>query len=153
MTKQIIIIRKFESNDIFNLADLTNQLGYYTTVEQMRVRMDKILRLSNYWTFVALTNEKVVGYIGLTKNYFWEQDGEYLKVQALVVDTKFRTLGVGQKLIDMAEQVAKQNNINILLLNCGNRDERQSAHRFYQKVGFEPKSTGYIKRLENNEPK
>ncbi len=144
-----ILIRNFQLQDTSYLTELTNELGYDTTVEQMTLRMKTIMQLDNYWTFVAVINEKVVGYIGLNKNYFWEQDGYYLRIQALVVNIQFRQLGVGQKLINTAEELARQTNTQSILLNCGNRDERQAAHKFYTKVGFEPKSIGYIKRLKN----
>lgn len=147
MTELNIIIREFQMADVSYLTDLTNELGYDTTVDQMAERMNCITKLENYWTFVATTNDRVVGYIGLNKNYFWEQDGYYLRVQALVVNNKFRHLGVGQKLMDSAEHTAKQIETKIIILNCGNRDERKYAHKFYAKLGFEPKSTGYVKRL------
>ncbi len=149
MNDKNILVRNFHLNDTSSLTELTNELGYDTTVEQMNLRMKTIMQLENYWTFVALINEKVVGYIGLNKNYFWEKDGHYLKIQALVVNHQFRQLGVGQKLIDKAEELAIQTNSKSILLNCGNRDERKMAHKFYIKVGFEPKSTGYIKKLKN----
>ena len=148
MNDKNILIRKFHLKDIPYLTELTNELGYNTTFEQMALRMKKIIQLDNYWTFVAVKEEKVVGYIGINKNYFWEQDGYYLRIQALVVNNQFRQIGVGQKLIEAAEELARQSNANSILLNCGNRDERQAAHKFYTKVGFEPKSIGYIKRLE-----
>ena len=153
MYETSILIREFTLSDIPFLTELTNELGYDTTVKEMTARMNAIITLDNYWTLVAVTDDNVIGYIGLTKNYFWEQDGHYIRVQALVVSSKYRQLGVGQKLINSAEQLARQMNSKVILLNCGNRDERQSAHKFYPKVGFEPKSTGYIKRLKYSETK
>ena len=143
-----IIIRDFYIEDISSMTELTNTLGYDTTIEQMTTRMETILQLDNYWTFVALLDRKIVGYIGLNKSYFWEQDGHYIRIQALVVNEEYRRIGVGQKLIKHAEKLALQINAKLLVLNCGNRDERDSAHKFYPKIGFEPKSTGYIKRIK-----
>lgn len=148
VTENNIFIRDFQLNDIACLTDLTIELGYDTTIEQMTKRMETILQLDNYWTFVAVLDKNIVGYIGLNKNYFWEQDGHFIRIQALVVNKEHRRLGIGQKLIDSAEKLARQINAKLMVLNCGNRDERQSAHQFYPKMGFEPKSTGYIKRLE-----
>lgn len=148
MTKNDILIREFQLNDIASLADLTIVLGYNTTIEQMMKRMETIVQLDNYWTFVAVLDNNIVGYIGLNKNYFWEQDGHFIRIQALVVSKEYRRLSIGQKLIEAAEKLAKQINAKLIVLNCGNRDERKSAHQFYPKVGFEPKSTGYIKSIE-----
>lgn len=147
MSEIDIVIRDFTLNDVAFLADLTNTLGYNTTVEQMKNRMETIINLDNYWTFVSVSKGKVIGYIGLNKNHMWEQDGCYLRIQALVVDKEYRRFGVGEQLIHAAEKLARQVNVKIILLNCGNRKERESAHKFYPKMGFQPKSTGYIKRL------
>lgn len=144
-----IKIREFIENDMASLTDLTNQLGYSTTIEQMTARMNTIMKLDDYWTFVAVSENNVIGYIGLNKNYFWEQDGYYIKVQALIVNNKYRKLGVGIKLMNSAEQLARQLNAKMILLNCGNRDERKSAHIFYLNNGFESKSTGYFKRIQD----
>src|ERR1041385_1260861 len=124
-------IRKFQSNDILDLTDLTNELGYPTTIEQMTLRMKAIIHLDNYWTFVAELNSRVVGYIGLNLNHFWEQDGYFIRIQALVVKKEYRRLGIGQKLIEQSEILARQVGAKLILLNCGNRDERKSAHSFY----------------------
>jgi len=148
MTNDKLIIREFQPNDIESLADLTTELGYATSIEQMTKRLETISQLDNYWTFVASFDSKIVGYIGINKNYLWEQDGHYLRIQALVVKKQFRRIGIGQKLIDTVEKLAKQTNTKLILINCGNRDERHSAHQFYSKMGFEPKSTGYIKKIE-----
>ena len=114
----------------------------------MTKRMETVNQLRNYWTYVAVIDKNVIGYMGLNKNYFWEQDGSYIRIQALVVDEKYRRLGVGQKLTEFAEKLARRLNIKAIILNCGNREERQAAHQFYSKMGFVPKSTGYIKRLD-----
>lgn len=85
--------------------------------------------------------------IGLNKNYFWEQDGFYIRIQALVVGKTHRRLGIAQKLVEAVEKLAKEMGASAILLNCGNREEREAAHRFYPKIGFEAKSTGYIKKI------
>jgi GNAT superfamily N-acetyltransferase len=146
--KDHILIRNFELNDISSLSSLTNELGYPTTVEEMETRMKTILQLENYWTFVAILDDIVVGYIGLIKNYFWEQNGHFIRVQALVVSKEFRRHQIGKNLIEYTEKFAKSLGSNLLILNCGNKPERESAHQFYPKMGFIAKSVGYVKPLE-----
>ncbi|GHN00415.1 N-acetyltransferase [Cytophagales bacterium WSM2-2] len=148
MAEDNLTIRDFQPDDVNSLTNLTNELGYPTTIEQMIARMEAIRHLENYWTFVALHENAIVGYIGLNKNYFWEQDGHFMRIQALVVGKEHRRLGVGKKLIEHAEKLARQTGAKLILLNCGNREERKSAHLFYPKLGFEPKSTGYVKRID-----
>lgn len=146
MTNEIKI-RDFSNDDINSITDLTVALGYNTNIEQMTLRMNNILQFDNYWTFVAEFENQIIGYIGLTKNYFWEQDGHFIRIQAFVVNKEYRRNGVGKKLLEYTECFAKRIGSKLISLNCGNREERQSAHKFYPKMGFEAKSTGYIKKI------
>ena len=147
MIKEPVSIRTFQNEDIPALTELTNQLGYETSIEQMTVRMERILSLDTYWTFVAVVNGQVAGYIGLNKNYFWEQDGCFIRIQALVISKEYRRMGIGEKLIDAAERKAKEVDAKLIILNSGNKPEREAAHQFYPQMGFEAKSTGYIKNI------
>jgi predicted N-acetyltransferase YhbS len=99
-----IEIRKSKTDDMNDLAALTTELGYSTTNEQMRNRMEILCSLENYWTFVAEKNNSILGYIGLSKIYSWENDDFYLRVQALVVKKEERKNGIGQKLMRTAEE-------------------------------------------------
>jgi N-acetylglutamate synthase-like GNAT family acetyltransferase len=112
-----IFTRAFNWNNIEALASLTNELGYETTVADMKVRMENILTNSNYKTIVATINDKIVGYIGLNKNFFWEQNGHFIRVQALVVKAECRKGGVGRKLIESAEAWAKEVDAKLIVLN------------------------------------
>jgi len=142
-----IEIRDFKLGDIEYLTVLTNELGYPSTVEEMTQRMEFILQLDTYWTYVAVLDERVVGYIGFHKNYFWEREGFYIKIQALVVKKEYRRFGIGRKLILSVEEFSRQLQAKTIVLTSGNREERQSAHQFYPQMGFEAKSIGYTKQL------
>jgi N-acetylglutamate synthase-like GNAT family acetyltransferase len=143
----MLTIRRFEKEDIDEITHLTTDLGYQTTVEQMKSRMEKICLAENVWTFIAQTKNKIVGYVGFSKNFSWEQDGDFLRIQALVVKNGERKKGVGKKLVQFVEKFAKEIDANSIVLNCGNRTEREDAHNFYKKIGFEVKTTGYRKQV------
>jgi len=142
-----ILIRDFQTEDLPFLTELTLQLGYPSTLEQMTKRMEIILKLETYWTLVAVQGDKVIGYTGFNKNYFWEQDGFFIKIQALVVHQSYRRMGVGKMLMDSVEKFAKQINAKQIVLTSGNREERETAHKFYPQMGFDPSSTAYKKIL------
>lgn len=151
MEKLKIIIRDFQFKDLQGITTLNIQLGYSTTESEMNKRMNIILKNSNYKTFVASLDNKVVAYIGLINNYFWEQNGHFIKIQALVTHEEFRKNGIGKLLMQSAEQWGKEIGAKLSVLNCGNKEEREAAHKFYSKIGFEAKSLGYIKQLNSNE--
>lgn len=143
-----ITLRNFILIDIESLATLTTELGYPTTIEDMTSRMSEILQQPNSKTIVAELHGQIVGFMGMSKNLSWESNNCSLRIQALVVSEEYRKLGVGKALIDFAESYAKEIKAKSLILNCGNRYDREIAHRFYTALGFEAKTTGYRKEID-----
>lgn len=142
-----VIIREYNPGDLAALVILTNELGYPGTEAEMKQRLDRIMHTPDYKTIVATIDHQVIGYMGMCRQFFWEQNGHYIKIQALVVKTEFRGSGAGKKLIEYAEDFAKRTGATSIFLNCGNKPEREGAHKFYPKMGFEAKSTGYVKKI------
>lgn len=140
-------VRLFTFDDISSLTELTHQLGYPTTEHEMQGRMTAIAQHPDYETAVAVLGEKIAGYIGMSRQLFWEQNGCFVRIQALVVDAAFRGYGVGRKLIEFAEDWGRQAGAHLLILNCGNKPERADAHQFYPRMGFQAVSTGYRKNI------
>src|SRR5436190_23488247 len=147
MQDKQINIREAEMTDIFALTELMNELGYDTTIDEMKIRFTSIQIHEDYKTFIATSNTQVVGMVGMTKNYFYEQNGIYIRVVALVINYGFRQNGIGRKLMEASENWAREVGADTILLNCGNREERTIAQKFYQKLGYQIKSSGFIKKL------
>ena len=145
MAPSKIITRQATMHDVAALTSLMNQLGYPTTVEEMQIRFENISLHEDYRTFVAVYNENIAGMIGFVKNIFYEKNGSYIRIVAMVVDKLYRKKGIGTQLMQRAENWALELNINTMILNSGNREERKEAHFFYQKLGFEQKSIGFVK--------
>ncbi|PWA12267.1 GNAT family N-acetyltransferase [Pueribacillus theae] len=139
-------IRKATINDIPELASLMTQLGYPTSVEKMEIRFNNIESNPSYHTIVADIGGKVVGMAGLCTGMFYEYDGSYIRIVAFVVDSNYRRKGLGKKLIE-AENWARKQGASVIVLNSGNREERNNAHQFYLNLGFKDKSTGFVKSL------
>lgn len=133
--------------DITALSNLMVELGYPTTTVEMQQRMGAIFTQPDYHTWVAVHNNVVCGMIGFLKIYYWEQNGFYTKIQSLVVKDDYRRHGVGALLIQSCEEWSRQQKAVLMALNCGNKEERAAAHRFYPRMGFEHTSSGYIKMM------
>jgi GNAT superfamily N-acetyltransferase len=138
--------REAAMTDITALTDLMNQLGYPTTKDEMNSRFTNIQHHEDYKTFVATADSQVVGMVGMTKGYFYEQNGIYVRVLALVTNTECRQHGIGKQLMEAAENWAREIGAGTILLNCGNREERKVAQQFYQKIGYQIKSSGFVKK-------
>lgn len=141
------MIRKATESDIRQMAQLMGELGYPTTTEEMKKRFTKINSSNLYNTELAVTNGEIVGMIGMILGYHYEKNENYVRIVALVVKSESRKQGIGKKLIESAEKWARSQGANRLVLNSGNRSERDDAHKFYTNRGFEAKATGYYKTL------
>jgi GNAT superfamily N-acetyltransferase len=134
--KHKIHIRKTGVEDIPKLARLMGDLGYPVSQEQMETRLNNIGSHPDYCTLVAF-------HTGLLYN----TDGIHIRVIALVTDSNYRGIGAGKKLMLAVEDFAEQLGAAGIVLNSGNRTEREDAHHFYLSLGYQAKSTGFVKTL------
>ena len=141
------MISKAIQEDVDQLAVLMGVLGYPTTTDEMEHRFSKIHANSSYNTKVAEKDGVIVGMIGMMLGFHYEKNENYVRIVALVVDSNYRKQGIGEKLMKQAEEWAKEQGGNRIVLNSGNRNERDDAHEFYTRRGFEGKATGFYKAL------
>jgi GNAT superfamily N-acetyltransferase len=140
-----ISIRDGLPSDVAAIASLMNELGYPTSVKEMKTRFENIHQHADFRTLVADVKKNTVGMLGLCKGFSYEQNGIYVRVLALVVKSSLRGEGIGQELMKRGEQWALNLGANRIVLTCGNREERIKAHGFYEQLGFVKKSTGFVK--------
>lgn len=140
-------IRDVCPDDIARLAELTTELGYPTSAVEMEQRINCLSAHSDYRTLIALRGSIIAGYAGIVCIRYWEKNGCYVKIQALVVSSTERRTGVGVFLLNEAEKWAKEKKADMLALTCGNKKEREAAHMFYPESGFVHNASGYVKML------
>src|SRR5699024_11902851 len=105
------------------------ELGYSTTTEEMESRFSKISSHSLYNTQVAEMNGVIVGMIGMMLGFHYEKNENYVRIVALVVDSEYRKQGIGEKLIEKAEEWAKGQGANRIALNRDRKSTRlNSSH-------------------------
>ena len=139
-------IRTFNNNDMLYICNLINsELGYAVSCEDLRTRILQMQEDKNYIIWVAVDNEKVVGFIGLQICLAFEIKEKLMRIIALAVDCNFQGQGIGSALVQKAEQYAEQNGISDIAVNSGLN--RKSAHRFYEKQSFFKKGYSFLKRL------
>jgi len=142
------MIRLATEADVKGLAKLMGELGYPTTEKDMEQRFKKINANPLYRTIVAEIDGSIVGMVGMIVGYRYENNEDYIRIVALVVDSKYRKKGIGKNLIEKAEEWAINQGIKTLVLNSGNRVVRNDAHQFYVHNGFEGRATGFYKELD-----
>lgn len=141
------MIRQANENDIHRLASLIGELGYPTSNDEMAQRFPEISADTSYNTLVIEKDGIIVGMIGMMLGLAYENNNNYVRIIALVVDSTYRKRGIGEELISAAEKWAREKGATKLALNSGNRDERNDAHRFYTRLGFTGSATGYNKKF------
>lgn len=144
------MIRTATEKDVEDLAKLMGELGYPTTTKEMELRFNKIDSNPLYNTLLAEIDGKIIGMIGMFIGFGYEKNEDYIRIVALVVDSKYRKQGIGGELIQATEEWAMKKGVKKLALNSGNRSERDGAHHFYTNKGFEGSATGFYKALDEH---
>ncbi len=147
MSASEVIIRDAVFDDIPGMASLVTELGYQTTVDEMKSRYALIAQHPDYKTIIAVENNAVVGMAGLCKGLFYEMNGMYMRILVFVVRRDKQKQGIGKLLLQASENWAREHELKTILLNSGNRDERTDAHAFYKNMGYTIKSSGFVKHL------
>jgi ribosomal protein S18 acetylase RimI-like enzyme len=137
-------LRPAKPTDAQDLAQLVTDLGYPVNAADLWARIEK-MPSSTYRTIVALVDEKVAGFIGLLTLPVYEHDHPIGWILALCVDPQHRRLGVGTALIQEAEKYYRTQGVSDMRLHSG--IQRNEAHEFYEKLGFDKSGYRFKKRL------
>jgi GNAT superfamily N-acetyltransferase len=138
-------IRNACLDDSSAIARLISQLGYPTSSDEMKGRLAGILSDSDYETLIAEVRKDAVGVIGVGVSRYYERDGVYGRLLALVVDESWRGQGVGACLVAQAERWLKERGVTSVVVNSGKH--RDAAHRFYRQLGYEETGVRLVKSL------
>lgn len=90
--------------------------------------IDKYLKRNPYTSFVAVSDEKVIGVI------LCGHDGRRGIIQHACVSPDYRRLGIGQKLVSLGLDALKAEGINKVLLVAFKKNEGGNA--FWESMGF-----------------
>lgn len=154
-----LVIRELETNDLDNLPEIDDsfivnarlilslskgnrRIEY--TVEDVpsyeksylqnqddneELAYNEYINKPNQVIYIALLHNKIIGLMVLKKNW-----NHYAYIEDITVDKKYRTIGVGKKLVDRAKQWAKKGNMPGIMLETQNNNV--AACKFYEKCGF-----------------
>ena len=128
-------IRPMAAADAARVADLTTQLGYPSTPEEIATRFAAIERRGDDVAVLVATDasDAVIGWIQVARIAALAE-GEMAMIGGLVVDDRHRSGGVGADLLDAAEAWARDHGARTMSVRS--RTERERAHRFYEAQGY-----------------
>lgn len=120
--------------DASRLAELSNQLSYFSTPAEMSVRLPTLQDSGEHAVFVAeAPTGVVVGFAHVQVRRAVEHDPR-AEVASLVVDESLRSQGIGARLMEAAEAWAIARGMKTIVLRSNVIRER--AHAFYERLGY-----------------
>lgn len=139
---EAIRIRDFEETDIPMIAEEELAQGWSSTVEKHEDRL-KDRREGKCISLAAEYQGKPAGYISIYPNSIWGPFGNrgYAELIDFAVLEKYRRLGIGEKLMDAAEEIAAKY-ADTVYLAVGLHSGYGSAQRMYVKRGYVPDGSG-----------
>jgi hypothetical protein len=90
-----LTIRSAGMADASTLASLMEQPGYPTEALEMEARLTGILPHRDYHTLVAELNRHIVGMLGVHLGHYYEKNGVYGQIVALVVEQEHQGQHIG----------------------------------------------------------
>ncbi|MCR4928466.1 MAG: GNAT family N-acetyltransferase [Lachnospiraceae bacterium] len=143
-----LYIRKQEVNKVYRKTD-----GEYTLVDckytedwdlNKKRSVAKLISGDEYITYIALDNDKVVGFIGLLR----ELKGPYMILDMMQVSSECRGQGIGRRLFEVGMDEARKKGAQALYISACSSEETIA---FYRAMGSELASNP-IKEIAEKEP-
>lgn len=98
-----------------------------------------------YKTLVAEMKNQVAGFIGLLTLPVYEHTRPIGWILALCISPEHRRMGIGTALIKEAEAFYRSQGVTDVRLHSG--IQRDEAHEFYEKMGFDKSGYRFKKKL------
>lgn len=134
-------IRRLTAEDAGAAAELSGQLGYPCGEDQLRERIEEMLRSTDRVAFAAVADGKMVGWIdAATERHL--QSSACAVIGGLVVRDGARGLGIGRRLCLEVEEWARSKSIPVVRVRS--QIKREDAHRFYLREGFSKVKTSLV---------
>lgn len=137
MDSAIIRIRKARRGDAARIAQLSGELGYPASTEQIAARLRQLTPASRHAVFVAElpdTGAGLIGWVHVSTSHLLESDTR-AEVNGLIVAEGQRSAGAGAKLLQAAEEWARRRGCKGM--NVRSNVIRERAHKFYEMHGYE----------------
>jgi GNAT superfamily N-acetyltransferase len=129
-----IMIRAPRQRDYAGMSELAGQLGYASAGEEIARRLAGMQDSADHAVFVAETAEgEIAGWIGVFVYRCVEADAR-AEISGLVVAERMRSLRIGQRLLERAEEWAREKGCTASSVRSNVIRER--AHTFYERNGY-----------------
>ena len=132
-----IEIRRYQDDDygkVFNILK-----------ENFQVEKDEFCKDESVLEFVAVVEDKVVGYFIVRELLDIIKNVKYFYLEYICVDKNFQNRGVGKRIMEFILELAKNKKVKYIELTSGY--QRIVAHHLYEKYGFEKRESNIFRRI------
>lgn len=138
-------IRPLEPSELQDAGELLRQLNPELSPELLHERLATLCRdHAHYHLLGAFSEGELVGVAGAwIATKLW--CGRYLEIDNLVVSASERSGGLGTRLIEHLEAMAREHGCNVLVLDSYTTNH--PSHRLYHRLGFEIWGFHFIKPI------
>ena len=138
-------IRNAVLSDAADLAILATELGYASKADEMRNRLSRVLEQDDQFVAVAILEGTIVGWLQACTSEVLET-GFRAEIVGLIVSERSRRRGVGRRLVQSAEHLARARGANTIVVRSNIK--RLASHEFYPALGYLPAKTQAVYRKE-----
>lgn len=141
-TAMAITIRRATAADAEAVAGLIRELGHPASARDIPDRLAQVDATPGQ-VLVAVKDGEVLGMLSVQRMTLIHRAGPIAFLSTLAVRPDARRLGVGRALVAEVEQLARTWSCGTIELTS--RNDRHDAHRFWQALGFEPRSRKFVR--------
>ncbi|MDX1680240.1 MAG: GNAT family N-acetyltransferase [Akkermansiaceae bacterium] len=140
-----LVIRLVEPSDLPDALRLLAGLNPEVDEDELKRRMKTIRENhGHYELHGAFEGGNLVAVCGAwVATKLW--CGRYLEIDNIVTDPERRSEGLGTRLMEAMEELARKRNCEILVLDS--YASNTSSHRLYHRLGYEIKGFHFVKAL------
>lgn len=139
-----ISVRPVDHRDARPIATLLGELGYEMSLDDVHARLRA---LSSERSTKLLVAEDAGDVVGITVVHWFElleKPGPFARLLALVVSRRYRGAGVGRRLVESAEGLARRS--GCLGIEVTTAVRRREAHGFYEQMGYATGESRYYRK-------
>jgi len=131
----MVTVRNYKNTDLNAVNEILNEAFSCIKTD---------FNAEQFREIVAVSDDKVCGYLLLTKVLNPIKDKYYYLVDYVCVGSGYRGLGIGKKLLAYAEEIAKSEGVMYLQLTCGY--QREAGQRLYNSCGFVKRESNIFRK-------
>lgn len=131
-----------QDTDAAEIARLSLELGYATTIDQTRSALRQIAQSPRHFAVVASAGAGALLGWAVAERRLTLESGETVELTGLVVAASARRLGVGRSLVAAAEHWALENGFSSIRVRSN--VTRTASHPFYERLGFARTKTQHV---------